>query len=141
MCQVSGLFCQIMILYCVSSRKCGFRQIIWKLPGRHFSCQNLPELKLRMIIDTPTHVERIPINISSLCRPPNSRITGESVTMYPAEKRYRLFPAGTRRNDNVFITSKRRRRRRFDVMKTLSLRHYCVMCPVGWRQSVQARKE
>ena len=32
-------------------------------------------------------------------------------------------PAGTRRNDNV-ITSKRRRRRRFDVMKTLSLRHY-----------------
>ena len=42
-----------------------------------------------------------------------------------------INPAGTRRNDNVFITSKRRRRRRFDVMKTLSLRHYCVMCPLG----------
>ena len=40
-------------------------------------------------------------------------------------------PAGTRRDNNVFITSKRRRRRRFDVMKTLSLRHYCVMCPLG----------
>ena len=35
---------------------------------------------------------------------------------------------GTRRNNNVFITSKRRR---LDVMKTLSLRHYCVMCPLG----------
>ena len=43
----------------------------------------------------------------------------------------RHLPAGTRRNDNVFITSKRHRRRRFDVMKTLSLRHYCVMCPLG----------
>ena len=40
-------------------------------------------------------------------------------------------PAGTRRNSNVFITSKRRRRRRFDVLKTLSLRHYYVMCPLG----------
>ena len=40
-------------------------------------------------------------------------------------------PAGTRRNNNVFITFKRRRRRCFDVMKTLSLRHYCVMCPLG----------
>ena len=41
------------------------------------------------------------------------------------------IPAGTQRNDNVFITSKRRHRRRFDVMKTLSLRHYCAMCPLG----------
>ena len=39
-------------------------------------------------------------------------------------------PVGTRHNNNV-ITSKRRHRRRFDVMKTLSLRHYCVMCPLG----------
>ena len=44
------------------------------------------------------------------------------------------FPAGTQRNKNVFITSKRRRWRRFDVMKMLSLRHYCVMCPLGWCQ-------
>ena len=50
------------------------------------------------------------------------------------QSRTKLKPtssAGTRRNYNVFITSKRRRRRRFDVMKTLSLRHYCVMCPLG----------
>ena len=40
-------------------------------------------------------------------------------------------PAGTRRNNNVFTTSTRRRRRRVDVVKTLSLRHYCVMCPLG----------
>ena len=40
-------------------------------------------------------------------------------------------PAGTRRNNNVFTTSTRRRRRRVDVMKPLSLRHYCVMCPLG----------
>ena len=40
-------------------------------------------------------------------------------------------PAVTRRNDNVFITSKRRRRRRLDVMNALSLRHYCVMSPSG----------
>ena len=40
-------------------------------------------------------------------------------------------PAGTRRNNNVLITSKLRRRRRFDIMKTLSLRHFCVMCPLG----------
>ena len=40
------------------------------------------------------------------------------------------FPAGTRRNNNVFTTSTRRRRR-VDVVKTLSLRHYCVMCPLG----------
>ena len=39
-----------------------------------------------------------------------------------------FFPAGTRRNDSVFTTSKRRR---FDVMKTLSLRHYFVMSPLG----------
>ena len=39
-------------------------------------------------------------------------------------------PAGTRHKNNVFITSKRRRWRRFGVMKTLSLRHYCVMCPL-----------
>ena len=37
-------------------------------------------------------------------------------------------PAGTRRNNNVFTTSTRRR---VDVVKTLSLRHYCVMCPLG----------
>ena len=45
--------------------------------------------------------------------------------------------AGTRRNDNVFITFKWRRRLRFDVMKTLSLHHYCVMCPLGdnWNYS------
>ena len=42
-----------------------------------------------------------------------------------------FFPAGTRRNDSVFTTSKRRHRRRFDVMKTLSLRHYFVMSPLG----------
>ena len=46
-------------------------------------------------------------------------------------RRVEIIPAGTQRNNNVFITYKRRRRRRFDVMKTLSLRHYCVMCPVG----------
>ena len=40
-------------------------------------------------------------------------------------------PAGTRRNNNVFTTSTRRRRRRVDVVKTLSLRNYCVMCPLG----------
>ena len=44
-------------------------------------------------------------------------------------------PAGTRRNNNVFITSKRRRWCRFDVMKTLSLRHYCNMCPLGYHRS------
>ena len=43
----------------------------------------------------------------------------------------RISPAGTRRNDNVFTTSTRRRRRRVDVVKTLSLHHYCVMCPLG----------
>ena len=43
-----------------------------------------------------------------------------------------IYPAGTRLNNKVFITSKRRCRRRFDVMKTtLSLRHYCVICPLG----------
>ena len=41
------------------------------------------------------------------------------------------IPAGTRRNDNAFTTPKRRRRCRFDVMKTPSLRHYCVMCSYG----------
>ena len=41
------------------------------------------------------------------------------------------FPAGTRRNNNVFTTSTRRRRRRVDVVKTLSLRHHCVLCPLG----------
>ena len=41
------------------------------------------------------------------------------------------FPAGTRRINNVFTTSTRRRRRRVDVVKTLSLRHYCVTCPLG----------
>ena len=40
-------------------------------------------------------------------------------------------PAGTWCNNNVFITYKRRRRRRFDAMKTLSLRHYCVICPLA----------
>ena len=40
-------------------------------------------------------------------------------------------PVGTRRNNNVFTTSTRRRQRRVDVVKTLSLRHYCVMCPLG----------
>ena len=40
-------------------------------------------------------------------------------------------PAGTRRNNNVFTTSIPRRRRRVDVLKTLSLRHYCVMYPLG----------
>ena len=39
--------------------------------------------------------------------------------------------AGTRRNNNVFTKSTRRRRRRVDVVKTLSVRHYCVMCPLG----------
>ena len=41
------------------------------------------------------------------------------------------IPAGTRRHNNVFTTSTRRRRRRVDVVKTLSLRYYCVMCPLG----------
>ena len=54
------------------------------------------------------------------------------------EVSHRDTPVGTRRNDNVFITSKRRRRRRFDVMKTFSLRHYCVMCPLGLRWSPSA---
>ena len=40
------------------------------------------------------------------------------------------LPAGTQRN-NAFTTSTRRRRCRVDVVKTLSLRHYCVMCPLG----------
>ena len=38
---------------------------------------------------------------------------------------------GTRRKNNVFITSTRRRWRRFDVMKTSWLLHYCFMCPLG----------
>ena len=42
------------------------------------------------------------------------------------------YPAGTRRSNNVFTTSTRRRRRRVDVVKTLSLRHYCAMCPLGY---------
>ena len=42
-----------------------------------------------------------------------------------------IYPAGTRRNNNVFTTSTRRHRRRVDVVKTLSLRNYCVMCPLG----------
>ena len=44
-------------------------------------------------------------------------------------------PAGTRRNDGVCAASERRRRRRFDVVGTLSSRHCCVVCPwggVGW---------
>ena len=41
-----------------------------------------------------------------------------------------VYPAGTRRNNNVFTTSIRRR---VDVVKTLSLCHYCVMCPLGYR--------
>ena len=48
-----------------------------------------------------------------------------------------FIPVGTGRNNNVFITSKRRRRRSFDEMKTLSLRHYCVMCPLGCNESSQ----
>ena len=40
-------------------------------------------------------------------------------------------PTATLRNNNVFTTSARRRRRRVDAVKTLSLRHYCVMCPLG----------
>ena len=40
-------------------------------------------------------------------------------------------PAGTRRNNNVFTTTTRRRRRRVDVVKTLPLRLYCVMCLLG----------
>ena len=47
-----------------------------------------------------------------------------------------MIPAGTRRNNNVFTTSTGRRRRRVDVVKTLSLRHYCVMCPLGTRYDV-----
>ena len=39
------------------------------------------------------------------------------------------FPTDTWRNDNVFITSKQRRRRRLDVMKTLLLRRV----PTGFR--------
>ena len=42
-------------------------------------------------------------------------------------------PSGHTRNNNAFITSKRRRWRRLDAIKTLSLRHYCVMCPLGGR--------
>ena len=45
------------------------------------------------------------------------------------------YPAGTRRNNNAFTTSARRRRRRVDVVKTLSLHHYCVMCPLGSHRS------
>ena len=48
----------------------------------------------------------------------------------------RAVPAGTRRNNNVFTTSTRRRRRRVDVVKTFSLRHYCVMCPLGCLRSI-----
>ena len=43
--------------------------------------------------------------------------------------------AGMQRNNNVFTTSTRRRRRRDDVMKTLSLCHFCVMCPLGVGQN------
>ena len=48
--------------------------------------------------------------------------------LYSNSSTYVVFiPAGTRRNNSVFTTSKRRRWRRFDVMKTLSLRHPCVV--------------
>ena len=39
-------------------------------------------------------------------------------------------PVGTRHNNNVFTTSTWRRWRSVDVVKTLSLRHYYVMCPL-----------
>ena len=39
------------------------------------------------------------------------------------------FPVGTRRNNNVIMTSKRRR----DVFLTSYWRHYCVVCPLGCR--------
>ena len=38
------------------------------------------------------------------------------------------YPTDTRRNNNVLTTSERCHRRRFDVMKTSSPRHYCVIC-------------
>ena len=47
------------------------------------------------------------------------------------------YPAGTRRNNNVFTTSTRRRRRRVDVVKTLSLRHYCFMSSLGYNHFFQ----
>ena len=54
------------------------------------------------------------------------------------EEVFASSPAGTRRNNNVFTTSARRRRRRVDVVKTLSLRHYCVICPLGsWKSTWQ----
>ena len=62
-------------------------------------------------------------------RPLHSMQCGENATL--AVSTIWNFPAGSRCNNNVFIMSKRRHRRRFDVMKTLSLRHYCVMCPLG----------
>ena len=53
-------------------------------------------------------------------------ITMKKKSWNGAQKR---IPAGTRRNNNVFTTSTRRR---VDVVMTLSLRHYCVMCPLGY---------
>ena len=50
-------------------------------------------------------------------------------------------PVGTRRNNNVFTMSTRRRWRRVDVVKTLSLRHYRVMCPLGSTLMVQGRQK
>ena len=41
----------------------------------------------------------------------------------------RAYPAGTRRKNNVIMTSKRRR----DVVLTSSWRYYCVVCPLGRR--------
>ena len=49
-----------------------------------------------------------------------------------SQVRIEQIPAGTRHNNNVFTTSTQLRRHRVDVVNTLSLRHYCVMCPSGW---------
>ena len=42
-----------------------------------------------------------------------------------------LLITSSQRARDAIITFSRRRRRRVDVVKTLSLRHYCVMCPLG----------
>ena len=49
------------------------------------------------------------------------------------------YYSNPRRNNNVFTTPTPLRRRRVDVVKTLYLRHYCVMCPLGTIKPVSWR--
>ena len=69
-------------------------------------------------------------HVNRHCRLSGIVVAGLTADCYNASLRCRQGrnPAGTRRNNNVFTTSTRRR---VDVVKTLSLRHYCVMCPLG----------